>query len=309
MQERLYIIHNPTAGSQLAREERAGVRRVLDEMRRALQPRHEWVETRSPEDARMLARHAAAEGFRRVVAIGGDGTVHEVVNGLMSVPHHMRPKLGILPVGSGNDFAFALGLPTDLRQALDVILRGTSRAVDIGKIEDDLGRTEYFDNTIGIGFDAKVTEQAQKIKKLRGFSRYFAATLQTIAQHHVPFEVDLTIDRHRMNERVLMLTIGNGPREGGGFLTTPSSKVDDGVFELLMITPISRPRMLALLPKVLRGKHLESASVYHRTFSTMQVTSPTPLCIHTDGELFGDNTHVVKQLTITMEMRVLGVMV
>lgn len=305
--DRFLIIHNSHAGALQAESERIGSRSVIAEIRRALSARHEWVETERPEDATRIASDAR-DKYAAVIAVGGDGTVHEVVAGLMTTPRHLRPALGVLPSGGGNDFAFAVGIPTDPRNALDRILRGTTRAVDIGRVEDDLGRRTYFDNSIGIGFDANVTLEAQHIRKLRGFSRYFAATLKTIARHNTPFEVELEMDRLRLHERALMLTIGNGPREGGGFMTTPNSQVDDGVFELLLVKPLSRPMMLALLPKVMRGVHLESPSVYHRSFSSLRVTSRTPLCIHIDGEMFGDDRREVRMLRVGLEPHAIRVL-
>jgi YegS/Rv2252/BmrU family lipid kinase len=305
--DRFLIIHNPHAGALQAEEQRVGSRSIIAEIRRALSVRHEWVETQGPGDATRIASHAR-DGFGAVVAVGGDGTVHEVIAGLMSIPRHLRPAVGVIPSGSGNDFAFAVGLPVSLRGALDLILRGNTRAVDIGRVEDDLGRRTYFDNSLGIGFDANVTMEAVGIRKLRCFARYFAATLKSIARHHTPFEVDMEIDRLRLHERALMITLGNGPREGGGFMTTPNSQVDDGAFELLLIKPVSRPMMLALLPKVMRGMHLESPSVYHRSFSTLQLTSRTPLCIHIDGEMFGDDTHLVRSLRVDLEPHAIRVL-
>jgi diacylglycerol kinase (ATP) len=306
--DRILFIHNPTAGASGASAMRSNISAQLESIRKTVGAKHEWIETGSGDEARDLTEDASRRGIERIVAVGGDGTVHEVINGLMRLPLHKRPTLGVLAIGSGNDFAFACGAPADIHASLDAILRGNSKPVDIGRVEDNRGHTEYFDNTLGIGFDAYVTIEAKKIRKLQGFARYFAATLKTIARHHTPFEVELLLDRHRLHERALMITLGNGPREGGGFMTTPQSRIDDGKFEVLLIKPISRPMMLALLPKVLRGSHLSSPSVFCKSINTMSLSSKGPLCIHMDGEILADPTTDIRDLRITLEAHAIRVL-
>jgi YegS/Rv2252/BmrU family lipid kinase len=273
----LFFIHNPHS----KHGERTEAVRLLE---RTLEGRFPWQRTTAPGEAALIAREAAASGAEAIVAVGGDGTVHEIINGLMSLSPLDRPKLGILPVGGGNDFAFAARLPTDLQKALDVILRGRTMIADVGTIDIGRGIT-YWNNTLGLGFDARVVVRSRRFRSLKGRALYVMSSLATLLTEHEPFEIELALDTHRFRERVLMLTLGNGPREGGGFYTTPNSRIDDGHFEMLLAKPVSRLTMLAMLPRVLKGTHLSSSAFFTRTFARLTVSSNKPLVIHADGEI------------------------
>ncbi len=302
MPESLFFIHNPRS--------RQGERAAeIGTIQRAAGPRHTWVETTAPGEAALLAREAALNGRQTIVAVGGDGTVHEVVCGIMTVPLESRPRLGVLPVGNGNDFAFAAGIPFDLSQALDCILRANTMSVDVGSIEDDRGMRTYWTNSTGIGFDAKVVKRSRSLRGgIKGKALYLVSALLTLLLDHEVMEGEIVLDhpaqlnrgQSRLAERVMMLTLGNGPREGGGFYTTPHSKIDDGRFEMLLVKPLSRLQMLGLLPKVMRGKHLDSPSIYHSTFSKLTLSAKQPLVIHTDGEIFSQTTDNVRRIEVEL---------
>jgi hypothetical protein len=146
----------------------------------------DWSGTVYPTHATELARQAALDGYDLVVALGGDGTVHEVVNGLMQVPEEKRPILGVVPLGSGNDFAHAVGVPDKADYALAHALKGEPSTIDIGLLTDEQGRREFFDNTLGIGFDAVVTIRSHRLPLLRGFLMYLVAVIQTIILNFDP---------------------------------------------------------------------------------------------------------------------------
>ena len=289
----IFFIHNPHA----ARGVTAG---RVREFRSTQGAEYDWAETTGPQHATELARQAALDVAEIVVAVGGDGTVHEVINGLMSVPESARPKFGILPVGSGDDFAFAARIPHDFEKAIAILLAGNSTSVDIGWVEDNRGKKEYWNNTIGIGFDARVTVRSRKHNVLHGVPMYFAATLATLLRDHHHIDIELTLDSLRFSERVLMLTLANGPREGGGFYTTPHSKISDGIFEMLLVKPLSRLQMLMLLPKVLKGTHLTSSSVFHHPFESLELIAKQPLVIHADGEIIAVPEDNVVKITVGM---------
>lgn len=262
-----------------------------------------WAMTTRPRQAVTLAAEAAGAGFDTVVAIGGDGTVHEAVNGLMATPAERRPRLGIVPFGSGNDFVLNLGTPREPLAAMQACLaaaaNGHTRAVDVGYARDDLGRQEYWDNTLGIGFDAAVGLTTRRYAFLRGFTMYLTATLDVIARNFAPTAIQLDVDDDVRAENALMLTVGNGPREGGGFHTTPGSRVDDGVFEYCLARPMSRPRMLQLLPEFQRGTHGRfTREVALGKVSRLRVRWERPLPIHMDGETFAEFGSPVRGLEV-----------
>ncbi|HUF38130.1 MAG TPA: diacylglycerol kinase family protein, partial [Anaerolineales bacterium] len=247
-----------------------------------------------------LARAAAEAGYRRVVALGGDGTVHEVVNGLMAVPPEKRPQLAVVPIGSGNDFAFASGVSPDMQQAMIRAFDGAPARVDVGRITDGNGRAEYFDNSAGFLFDAAVNIESRKITGIHGFPMYLAATVRSIIKHYDPTHLVFDIDGERIVRNLLMLTIGNGPREGGGFMVTPDAKNDDGQFDILMVDPISRPMMFYLLPIVMQGNHGGFKFVDIRRFIRLSFDADRAVPIHLDGELWAPYEADVRRVEVEM---------
>lgn len=257
----------------------------------------EWSGTVYPTHATELARQAAEQGYDLVVALGGDGTVHEVVNGLMQVPVERRPALGVVPIGSGNDFAHAIGVPKTADHALAHALQGQASPIDLGLMTDETGRREYFDNTLGMGFDTVVTIRSHKLPLLRGFLMYLVAVIQTIIVNHKPVRMEIKIDDKTIEQANIMLTICNGPRQGGGFLVAPSAKNDDGLLNYAMIGSCSRLTMFRLLPEVMQGTHERFPQVTAGTMSKLSLVSDLPLYIHADGEIytsFGSNLRHVK---------------
>lgn len=276
------LIFNPMSDRGRSGQKASDLRAIVDEFGGA-----DWVGTEYPTHAAELAAKAGLDGYDKVVAMGGDGTVHEVVNGLMRVAPNHRPKLGIVPIGSGNDFAFGAGVPLGPAEAMRRIFTGLPIAVDIGSIRDNNDRLEYWNNTVGTGFDAKVNIMSRKMTNIYGFMLYLIATLRTIAQDYESAQETLVFDDGEPIERnVLMLTLGNGPREGGGFLTTPGSNVSDGTFEYAMIGHVNRAVMFQLLPMVMNGTHGKSKHVTLGSFRKLRVQADRAIPIHTDGELW-----------------------
>jgi diacylglycerol kinase (ATP) len=258
----------------------------------------DWAPTEYPAHATELAEDAAHRKFDVVAAIGGDGTVHEVVNGLMRVPASRRPKLAAVPIGSGNDFCSNVGIQTDPEVAMQHVFSGESKPIDIGRLTDADGRVEYWDNTLGIGFDATVTYYSYQITRLQGFSMYLWAVIQTIMRNHTAPRMQIVTDEETMDKEVLMLTLCNGPREGGGFFVAPDAKPDDGVLHYAMIEHVSRPMMFRLIPEVMKGTHGRFEPVHLGRFRQMKLTTEIPLPIHADGEMFAGLTSQVREVEI-----------
>jgi len=257
-----------------------------------------WSSSEYPTQATLLAQQAAEEGFDTVVAIGGDGTVHEVINGLMRLPAERRPLLGIVPVGSGNDFAASIPMETDVERAMQRVFAGEPRPVDIGLLRDNTGRLEYWDNAVGIGFDATVTIRTYQITRLKGFSMYLWAVLQAILLNHDAPRMTVQTESESFEQEALMLVMCNGPREGGGFMVAPGARPDDGIFEYAMIEHVSRPMMLRLVPEVMNGTHGRFRQVRLGKFRRMTVTLSHPIPVHTDGEIFAGFTSEVNRLEL-----------
>ena len=246
----------------------------------------DWSGTVYPGHAIELARQAADQGYDMVIAMGGDGTVHEVVNGLMQIPEDKRPILGVVPAGSGNDFAHGIKAPRVSSEALTCALNGTPSTVDLGVMIDQHGHKEYFDNTLGIGFGAIVTIRSHRLPVLRGFLMYLTAVLQAIILDHNPIRMQIETDTEKWEQGVIYLILCNGPREGGGFLIAPDAKIDDGILHYALIRDVSRPMMFRIVPEVMKGTHGRFKEVKMGTCKTFSLTANRPLYIHADGEIF-----------------------
>jgi diacylglycerol kinase (ATP) len=292
---RLKLIVNPNADTGNAWRWARDLRPVADEFGGA-----DWSGTVYPGHAIELAHEAAEEGYELVVAAGGDGTVHEVVNGLMQAPPDRRPHLGVVPLGSGNDFAHSIGMDTRPGFALRQVLTGSPLAVDIMRLCDGLGRCEYVDNTVGIGFDATVVIGSRNVRFVTGFLIYLVSVLQTIALNHEAAHLQVKTDQEAWQEDTLMLVLCNGPREGGGFLVAPQARNTDGILDYAGVRRVSRPMMLRLLPEVMRGTHARFPQVRTGQFRKLELESDRPLYIHTDGEIYAGFGMDVRRLTLEL---------
>lgn len=200
---------NPNAGLGRAWRMISDLRPLVEEFGGA-----DWAGSVYPTHATTLAQKAAEAGYSLVIAAGGDGTVHEVINGLMKVPSEARPRLGIVPLGSGNDFAHSEGILANPAEALKQIFTGQPKRIDLGVFEIDHAEREYFNNTFGIGFDATVTIRTHRLNHIHGFMMYLVAVLQTIALNHEAPRMHIVADGEAWDEETIMMVACNGPRRG-----------------------------------------------------------------------------------------------
>ena len=298
------LIVNPNADIGRAWRLTADLRPVIEAFGGA-----DWSGTVYPTHATELARQAGEAGYEIVIAVGGDGTVHEVVNGLMQIPASQRPRLGAVPMGTGNDFAHLMGMKQNPSEALWQVLNGKPKAIDIGRLQDEHGRVEYWDNTVGIGFDATVTIRSRNIGFLHGFLLYLAAVLQTIALNHDAPVMKVSTDQESWEERMLMLCACNGPREGGGFRVAPKARPDDGTFNYIGVRKVSRPMMLRLLPEFMRGTHERFKQIRLGQFTRLELESSQAVMIHADGEIYAGFGTNIRRLSVEILPGALEVMV
>src|SRR5512143_713857 len=302
MTRKVKIILNPVADMGNAWRVADDLRPLISEFGNA-----DWSGTVYPTHATELAQKAGEQGYDMVIAMGGDGTVHEVVNGLMRLPSERRPALGVVPVGSGNDFAHAINVPMKSDLALARALHGEVSTIDIGLMTDEHGRKEYFDNTLGMGFDAVVTIRSHKLPLLRGFIMYLTAVIQTIILNHDPVRMQIEVDGTKREQSNLMLVMCNGPREGGGFLVAPDARPDDGILHYAMIEKCSRFTMFRIVPEVMKGTHGRFKQVTLGSCKKMSVSADRTMYIHADGEIytaFGSNLRSVRFETLPGALKV-----
>lgn len=293
MDRRIKLIFNPHADNGRGWRVASALQATIEQMGGA-----EWTSTEHPTHATDLALEAANDGFEVVVAIGGDGTVHEVINGLMRVDSERRPMLAAVPIGNGNDFCANVGIEPDPSTAIQRVFSGEPKGLDIGMVTDASGRTEYWDNSLGIGFDAAAVIHSQAITRLQGTPMYFVAAVKTIIRdHHAP-HFKIRTDSEEIDNEFLMITFCNGRREGGGFILAPEARPDDGVLDYAMVEWVSRLKMFRLIPEFMRGTHGRFNEVHLGRFRELELEADRPLLIHTDGEIFANSTSNVQELSV-----------
>ena len=290
------IIVNPYAG-------RWKVRAVIPDIERVCQRiglDYELVVTEGPDHGIELAREAALAGFSPIVSAGGDGSVSEVVNGLMQAAgDEVAGPIGIIPLGSADDFADMLGLEKDIETACRVILAGHTRTIDVGCVND-----RYFDNNSAIGLEPVVSITQAAMKRVKGTPRYVLAALKAILSHR-PWHVQLVWDDGEYEGPVALVSVGNTRRTGGAFWMTPRAEVDDGYLDFVFAGGLGRLKLLRLLPTTFDGSHIERPEVsYHRTTClTIECDPPTP--IQADGELFDLSATHIEYTVLPGRLRVI----
>lgn len=256
-----------------------------------------------------LAEQAARAGAPMVVAAGGDGTVHEAANGILAAaegqPGVAPTTLGILPVGSGNDFAWGLGLDRGLDDAMKKLRRGQTRVIDVAYVECDNDKPQYCVNILGGGFDSRVNIEAHKIQRLRGFSIYLIAVLKTMAIYYRTPHIIIRFDDQVHEFDMLMTLIANGPRLGGGFLAAPNASHEDGLLDVCMVHKTGRFDMLRMIPKFMQGKHLTHPKVVMARTNQLEIESKDGFPSQADGEVLGNDVHHLKISLIPQRLRVI----
>ena len=281
---RYKIIVNPTSGRGTGEKSIPQIQARLNEAGLDF----DLVRTERPWHAVELAQAAVVEGYQVVVSAGGDGTANEVINGLMAAKDsgHHDFAMGVLTVGRGNDFAFSMGIPTDLEEGLQVLTQNHRRTIDVGHVTGGLfpeGR--YFGNGVGIGFDAVVGFEALKLKRLHGFASYIVAALKTIFLYFQAPTVRVVMDDDEITLPSLMVSIMNGTRLGGGFMMAPDGAADDGHFDICIARQVTRLQMFPLIAKFMAGTQAEHDVILTYQSSQLKATSiDGVLPAHADGE-------------------------
>ncbi|MFC1936518.1 diacylglycerol/lipid kinase family protein [Chloroflexota bacterium] len=277
---KIKIIHNPYSSRWVSHKRRP----VAEEALINAGADFEWVPTTAPGEAIDLAAQAVEQGYETIVAAGGDGTVGEVVNGIMrGAGENPPPNLGILPMGTANDLVHNLKLPLDLAEAAQVIAAGKTRKMDLCQVND-----RFFANNAGLGLEPFTTTIQERMKRVHGITRYLLATLLSIAKNP-QWEMSLEWDDGQYQGPVTMVSISNGAVTGGIFYTVPHADPFDGKLSFAYGYIGSRLKIMTLLPRIMKpdeGNYVEHPSVHeiHATWLKVHLEPGSPA--HTDGELF-----------------------
>jgi len=244
------------------------------------------AQTSGRGSATELARKAVAGGWPLVVAVGGDGTVNEVVNGLVHAPERPLAALGVIMTGRGRDAGRNLGIPADHEAAMARLVHGEDVLVDVGAIEGPAAARRVFVNSAGAGFDARAAARAASIRG-PGTVPYLLGVLAALPAHR-PVPAAITLDgRLAWTGSMTMAVVANGPHYGGGMMIAPAATPDDGQLDLVIVGHLRRAELLAWLPTVYRGTHLRSARVTTGRGRDIQIETDSPVPVHLDGEPAG----------------------
>src|SRR5437660_3804285 len=271
-----YIIFNPTAGSV------ADAPRILAELKR-LRPSAVSITNKSG-DAEKWSRQAARAGRQYIVAAGGDGTLNEVVNGVARTRH--KPRIGILPLGTGNDFARTLGLPFSIEENTDILRAGKTRAIDIVSVQSY--RARYFVNVSAGGFSGIVGNKiTPEIKRSWGPLAYIRGAAAALPNLHA-YKTRIVIDgREELSIAVYNVVIANGRFVAGGLPVAAESVPSDGLLDVILIPKRSAPEMALLAAEIILGKHLSNNTIIFRRAQVVTVRSRPGMWFNVDGELGG----------------------
>ena len=266
--------------------------------------------TRGQLDAASSAAEAIRRGCELVVAIGGDGTIHEVVNGFFSNGHLINPysKLGIINCGTGHGFAQSLGLPHSIESQVELLNSGWSRPVDVGKVtyQSDRGETccRYFVNECQLGIGASVVERVQgNHKRLGGSLAFGLGVLETIFRHKSQRMTLILDQKETISGPLTGIVIANGAFTGGGMNLAPTARVDDGTLKVLVMHDLSLTQRLWNFPKIYFGTHLSSSLFsYHETRS-ITLCSDEQVFVEADGERLGKTPCAIEVIPSAIEVQ------
>ena len=239
--------------------------------------------SRAVGDLEQQVRSQIDAGVSRVIVAGGDGSIHEAVNGMLNADR--QAALGVIPTGTGNDFAKSVSIPLDWRAATSLLASRIAddvspRTIDVGRMNE-----RYFANGAGIGLDARVTQVARSFSWPIGDLVYLLAIFRTMIGDIATPVIELESDTLGWNGPMTLASVSNGPWIGGMFHIAPMARNDDGKLELLIAAPVTRRRIFRLLPKLMRGEHLDEPDISHSSVRRARATASSPVLSHLDGEV------------------------
>jgi diacylglycerol kinase (ATP) len=277
--KRARLIYNPSSGREIVRRRLPDILELLE----SAGYETSCYATKGEDDATEEAERAVKRGFDVIIAAGGDGTIYEVVNGMAGKP--ARPALGIIPCGTSNDFARALGIPKSITRSCKIIAAGKRKRVDVGRIND-----RYFINIAGGGSLTNLTyEVPSKLKTLLGQLAYYVKGLEKLPSLH-PIRVKLeTRDRVLLDEEIMIFLITNSHSVGGFDRLAPKADLSDGKLDLIVVKKVGLGDFIRLATQAVRGEHVKDPNLLYFQTDYIKATSPAgeTVQLNLDGELGG----------------------
>ena len=286
---KIFIVWNPASGGH--------GKKIVNELTRFIGDNYSYqvFDTQASKGAKTLVESRFDENFTDLLIIGGDGTINEAVNGL-----HFDVPISIVPAGTGNDFIKNIQIGKSLNQQFETALEGKIQSVDVGKCNDRL-----FLNGVGIGFDGQIVEDmvSKRVPLLTGHAAYYYHVLRILGGYRErPFSYSL--DGHRHEKELILLTVGNGTTFGGGFKLMPNAKIDDGLLDVCEIGKISGIKRFLNIHKLSNGTHgtLKEVNLYQS--QEIMVEENPLLFAHIDGERMGQPPYHIQILPNKIKLRV-----
>jgi YegS/Rv2252/BmrU family lipid kinase len=279
-QSTIAVVLNPVAGGGKGL---GLLPRINTELTKLKRPYQIHVTT-APGDALATARRFACEGAGLIISVGGDGTLNEVINGILE--SGQRVPFGLVSAGHGGDFARTAGTSKHIDVAVQRACSGRTRAIDAGRATFDDGTSRAFINVAGLGFDALVAERVQKMRLPGSTLPYLAAAFSTLATFK-NIEVKIDADGAARQTKAVFVQIANAKYMGGGLMMAPDADIEDGDLQLAIIGDFKKPELLRALPGVYKGKHVNLAKFSQIPAKRIRVETMQPAKIQVDGEMMG----------------------
>lgn len=284
-----FVIVNPNAGRRKGEKDWLEIAKLLTDA--GLQ--FTCVFTDAPNHAVKLAKKYIEAGFRKILVVGGDGTLNEVINGIFR-QHRFAPDeitIAMIPVGTGNDWGRSFKIPSGYKEAIDVIVRGNTMRQDIGKVVytyQDSQKTRFFINMAGMGFDAMVAKKTNKQKAAgKGGPMSYLVNLFTSLIAFKPIVTNILIDNKPVNEDIFSMSIAICQYNGGGMKQAPDAVPDDGLFDITLITRVTRMTVLKNIAKLYDGSFVKLSQVKQFRGQIIKIESNPAIYLETDGESLG----------------------
>lgn len=277
--ETVHLFLNPTAGRGRAGKCEPRIRELLEAGDFPL----EVHLSRDVGDIEEQVRKHVDNGASRIIVAGGDGSVHEATNGIMRA--NGDAALGVIPTGTGNDFAKACDIPLDWERATTLLADRIPKNEQTRLIDVGLMNGRYFANGAGVGLDARVTRISRAYRAPIGDLVYLLAIFRAMVDGIATPRMRITTGDHTHDGAVTLANIANGPWIGGMFNVAPAAVNNDGNFDLLIVAPVTRTRIMSLLPKLISGTHMGEKEIVHKPVTRVVIVSDEPVDSHLDGEL------------------------
>jgi len=284
---RMRVIVNPAAGAGKTAKKWPEIMSLL----KSLGLDFEYDITEAPGHAIELTKSAVGKGYEMVVSVGGDGTIHEIVNGLHEAGGNADVVVGIVNTGTGADYIRTIGVPRRYKEACRCLLSSGRRTVDLGVVEytkDGQRKKRLFVNFAGIGFDAEVVKATtEKFKALGDMPSYLMGLFSTLMSYENR-DVSIVVDGEHGQRRVCTILMNNGRYGGGGMLPAPNADPGDGFFDVVIIDDITKPDLIVSIPRIYRGTHLTHPKVTLMRAREVEIRPALTSAVQADGELLGE---------------------